>query len=74
MAYADASGALHLRVRWHLPASYGYDTLKGSVSTLINVGENIWLEARKRPRNVVASIQKIAVEQYERLLRDAQKA
>lgn len=54
-----------LRVRWHLPAAYGYDTEKGTVSTLINVGENVWLETRKRPRNVVATIQKISDEEYQ---------
>ena len=61
-----------LRVRWHLPASYGYDTRKGTVSTLINVGENVWLETRKRPRNVVANIQKVSEDQYQQLLLEAE--
>ena len=58
-------------VRWHMPATLGYDTLKGTVSTMIHIADSVWLEARKRPRNVVASIQRIPEEEYQKLLTEA---
>lgn len=60
-----------LRVRWHLPAVWGYDTTRGTVSTLIHIANGVWLETRKRPRNVVATIERITEEEYQELLRKA---
>jgi hypothetical protein len=63
-----------MRVRWHLPASYGYDTAKGTVSTLIHVANGVWLETRRSPRNVVATIERIPEEEYQQLLAQAQSS
>jgi hypothetical protein len=60
-----------LEVRWHLPACFGYDTDRGTVSTLVHVANGVWLEARKRPRNVAVLLEKIAEEEYGRLLAEA---
>jgi hypothetical protein len=60
-----------MRVRWHLPAAYGYDTTKGTSSTLIHIAHGVWLETRRSPRNVVATIERIAEEEYQRLLAQA---
>ena len=70
----EMNNTLHIRVRWHLPAAYGYNTRKGTVSTLINVCcDNCYLETRTKARNVVATIEKISEEEYERLLREAEQ-
>jgi hypothetical protein len=58
-------------VRWHMPATLGYDTLEGTVSTMIHVADSVWLETRRKPRNVVASIQRIPEEEYQKLLTEA---
>jgi hypothetical protein len=58
-------------VRWHMPATLGYDTLKGTISTMIHVADSVWLETRRRPRNVVASIERIPEEEYQKLLTEA---
>ena len=58
-------------VRWHMPATLGYDTLKGTISTMIHIADSVWLEARRRPRNVVASIERIPEEEYQKLLTEA---
>lgn len=60
-----------IEVRWRLPASFGYDTAEGTVSTLVLIANGVWLEARKRPRNVVATIEKITEEEYQKLLSEA---
>ena len=56
---------------WHLQASYGYDTMKGTVSTLIHIANGVWLETRRSPRNVVATIERITEERYQELLTQA---
>jgi len=61
-----------MRVRWHLQASYGYDTMKGTVSTLIHIANGVWLETRRSPRNVVATIERITEERYQELHQQAQ--
>ncbi|MGH9428406.1 MAG: hypothetical protein ACRD2L_19135 [Terriglobia bacterium] len=58
-------------VRWHLPKALGYDTVKGSVSTMVHVADSAWVEARKKPRNVVAKIDRIPEEEYKKLLEEA---
>ena len=60
-----------LRVRWHLYAALGYDTAKGTVSTLIHIANGVWLETRKRPRNVMAVIERISEEEYNEMLKKA---
>lgn len=61
-----------ISVRWHLPASFGYDTLKGSVSTLLHISDGVYLEARKRPRNVIVSaIEKITEDEFKALANEA---
>ena len=61
-----------LRVRWHLPATFGYDTAKGTVSTLINIANSpVWLETRNTARNVVAVIDRISEEEYNEMLKKA---
>ncbi|MCC5619304.1 hypothetical protein LC605_30420, partial [Nostoc sp. CHAB 5836] len=53
-----------IKVRWHLPKSFGYDTYNGTTSTLIHIANGVWLETRKRPRNVVATIERITEEEF----------
>lgn len=65
---------LKMVVRWHLPASLGYNTLKGTTSTLIHIANGVWLEVRKRPRNVVTTIEKITEMEYQRLLEEAKNS
>lgn len=60
-------------VRWHLPASFGYNTVKGTASTLIHIANGVWLETRKKPRNVVATIERITEEEFTRMIREAAK-
>ena len=60
-------------VRWHLPGSFGYNTLKGTTSTLIHIANGVWLETRKNPRNVVVTIERITEEEYTRMIREAAK-
>lgn len=60
-------------VRWHLPASFGYNTFKGTTSTLIHIANGVWLETRKKPRNVVITIERITEEEYARMIREAAK-
>ena len=60
-----------IRVRWHLPASYGYDTHEGTLSTLIHICNGVWLETRKGARNIVVTIETIAEDVYQRLLEEA---
>jgi hypothetical protein len=60
-----------ITVRWHLPAALGYDTERGTVSQLVHIANGVWLEARKRPRNVTATLEVLQEEDYRRLLREA---
>ncbi|MDF5736475.1 MAG: hypothetical protein V7L04_09885 [Nostoc sp.] len=53
-----------IKVRWHLPKSFGYDTYNGTTSTLIHIANGVWLETRKKPRNVVATIERITEEEF----------
>jgi hypothetical protein len=62
-----------IRVRWHLPSSYGYDTQEGTLSTLVYIANGVWLEARKKPRNVTATIDAISEDAYKTLLTEAAK-
>jgi hypothetical protein len=55
-------------VRWHLPAALGYDPEKRLVSKLIHIANGVWLECRKRPRNVVLYMTPLSAEAYERKL------
>jgi hypothetical protein len=66
-----ANAVPQITVRWHLPASLGYDTERGTVSQLVHIANGVWLEARKRPRNVAATIEILREEEYSRLLREA---
>jgi hypothetical protein len=61
-------------VRWHLPKSFGYNTRKGTASTLIHIANGVWLETRSRPRNVVATIERITEEEYEEMLEQAENS
>jgi hypothetical protein len=60
-------------VRWHLSGSFGYNTLKGTTSTLIHIANGVWLETRKKPRNVVATIERITEEEYTRMIQEVAK-
>jgi predicted NAD/FAD-dependent oxidoreductase len=60
-----------LEVRWHLPGGSAADTRKGVVSTLVHIANGVWLEARRRPRNVAVTLERISREEYEQLVRDA---
>lgn len=60
-----------IKLRWHLPASYGYDTQEGSVSTLVYIANGVWLEARKKPRNITATIDAISEDAYKVFLTEA---
>jgi hypothetical protein len=62
-----------LKVRWHLPAALGYNTVKGTVSTLVHIGDSVWLEARRRPKNVTAQIRGIDDKEYKMLFDQAAK-
>jgi monoamine oxidase len=41
------------------------------VSTLVHVANGVWLEARRRPRNVAVTLERISLEEYGHLLREA---
>ena len=61
-----------LDVRWNLPASYGYKTFEGTISTLLHVANGVYVEARKRPRNVlISAIEKITEDEYKRMINEA---
>jgi hypothetical protein len=60
-----------LRVRWHLPGGSASDVRRGVVSTLVHIANGVWLEARRRPRNVAVTLERISQEEYEQLIRDA---
>jgi hypothetical protein len=64
-------GTMHLEVRWHLPAMYGYDTQKGTKSVLIHIANGVWLETRKKPKNVVATLTRITEEEYNQMIERA---
>jgi hypothetical protein len=70
----NQEGQQHIVVRWHLPKSWGYNTVKGTTSTLIHIANGVWLETRSRPRNVVATIERITEEEYQRLVDEAAKS
>lgn len=61
-------------MRWHLPAASGYDPEKTLVSKLIHIANGVWIECRKRPRNVVVYMTPIAAEAYQRKLDTLSKA
>jgi monoamine oxidase len=60
-----------LAVRWHLPGGSAADVRRGVVSTLVHIANGVWLEARRRPRNVAVTLERISQEEYEQLIRDA---
>lgn len=60
-----------ITVRWHLPAAYGHDTQKGAASTLIHIANGVWLETRKRARNVTATIEQVSEDEYGKLVEEA---
>jgi monoamine oxidase len=60
-----------LKVRWHLPGGSAADARRGVVSTLVHIANGVWLEARRRPRNVAVTLERISQEGYEHLIRDA---
>jgi hypothetical protein len=60
-----------LEVRWHLPGGSAADARRGVVSTLVHIANGVWLEARRRPRNVAVTLEQISQEEYEQLVRDA---
>jgi hypothetical protein len=57
-----------IKVRWHLPQSLGYDTRKGCVSRLIYVTNGVWLEKKRRPKAVLATISEITADRFNELL------
>jgi hypothetical protein len=59
---------LSIKVRWHLPASFGYKTKKGVVSNLVHIANGVWLEARKRPRNVTVTIELVEESTYQEMV------
>jgi hypothetical protein len=64
-----AQQLLWIKVRWHLPAYFGYNTQKGKVSKLIHIANGVWIEARKRARNVVATIESVDDSTYQKMLK-----
>lgn len=60
-----------IAVRWHLPATLGHDTEKGTVSTLVHIADSVWIEARKIPRNVAVVVARITEEEYRQRLAEA---
>lgn len=64
--------SFELGIRWHLPASFGYDTVAGTPSSLLHINQGVYLETRKRARNVViSSIDKITEEEFKRFVIEA---
>lgn len=62
-----------MQVRWHFPASLGYDTAEGTVSTLVHIAGRAFIEARKKCRNVGVAVEIITEEEYQKLLAEAAK-
>jgi len=71
----DKGAVQHMKVRWHMPRSLGYNTEKGVVSPLVHIANGVWLEARKKRaknKNVaVAKAEVITEEQFQKLLAEA---
>jgi hypothetical protein len=63
-----------LEVRWHLPCGSAAEVRRGVVSTLVHIANGVWLEARRRPRNVAVTLERISQEEYEHLVRDAARS
>jgi hypothetical protein len=59
-----------ITVRWHLPAAYGHDTRKGVVSNLLHIADGVWIETRKRARNVIAMIEEISEDDFKALVEE----